>query len=1048
MERSFSVLHFCFDNAKKFIKDNKMCSNKLTKYLLSALFLSFLMLPEVVFGQYFGKNKVQYEDFNFQVLHTDHFDIYHYPQEKKAISDFARLSERWYSRHSSMLNHDIQFQNPLILYANHADFQQNDVVPRVSVGTGGVTEGRRNRVVMPFAEANASTNHVLGHELVHAFQYDIARQDKVGGIQATSKLPLWFIEGMAEYMSVGPTSTQTAMYLRDAVYYDDIPSIEDLSSGSDYFPYRYGHSLWAYITGRWGDETVHDLYVASAQKGIKLGFAEVLKFSVDSVSTMWQNSIKEKYRDDVVNATPPDSVGKIIRGKSINKGRINVGPAMSPDGEYVAFISEKNLFSIELFLADAETGKIIRKLTSTTTSPHLNALRFIESSGSWSPDGERLAVAVFSKGDNKLAIIDVSEGGIKRQIGFGKVSALTNPAWSPDGNKIAFSGSRGGYSDLYIYNIKKDSLRNITRDRYSDMQPTWSPDGSKIAFATDRGKDTSFETMTFGNMKIAEYSLKSERTRLLPQFHNSKHINPKYGSDGNSLYYISNYEGFANVYRYDFETGERYQVTDVLTGVSGISEFSPALSIAENTGDMMVSVFKKSNYSLYRIPEEQTDGEQLINYAQKVYSDRLPPLNASGNQRMQNYLDDPVYGLPADTAFTLSDYNPTLTLSSVSGGGGIGVGYGGNRMGVGAAGGVTFGFSDMLNQHRLFANVQLQGKLRDIGGQVGYVNTDNRITYGGSISHRTYRTTRAGVTDTTIVRDGQQYEGVQLNRITQRTFQDRLSLLGYYPLSTTQRFETSANYTRIGYNFELEQSLIVGNSLLNRSRQELATPSPLNLVSTSFAYVSDNSISAFTGPIKGHRMRFEVEPTTGSLSYMTAVADYRRYFYARPVTFAFRGMHTARYLGDSESDRLTPNFIGQETLVRGYNSSSFSSGECTRAVGGGCAEFERLIGSKVGVANFEVRFPILGAESLALFETRMFPTTLSPFFDAGVAWTANDLPELKWETRSPERIPVFSSGVSLRVNVLGYLVTELYYAFPFQRPETTGTFGLSISPGW
>lgn len=1019
---------------------------KLTKYLLSGLILSFIVFPKTLYGQYFGKNRVQYEDFNFQVLHTEHFDIYHYPREKKAVSDFARLSERWYARHSSMLNHDIQFKNPLIIYANHADFQQNDVVSSVSIGTGGVTEGRRNRVVMPFAEANTSTNHVLGHELVHAFQYDIARRDKIGGVSATSKLPLWFIEGMAEYMSVGAESSQTAMYLRDAVYYDDIPSIKDLSKSSKYFPYRYGHSLWAYIAGRWGDDSVHDLYVASAKKGVKKGFKEVLEFPVDSVSTMWRNSIKNKYSDDVENASPPDSVGKLIRGKSINKGSMNVGPSLSPDGEYVAFISEKNIFSLELFLADAQTGKIIRKLTSTVTSPHLNALRFIESSGSWSPDGERFAAAVFAKGDNNIAIIDISEGGIKRQIRFKKVDAITNPAWSPDGNRIAFSGSVGGYTDLYIYNLKTDSLRNITRDRYSDMQPAWSPDGSRIAFVTDRGKDTSFETMNFGNMKIAEYSLNTGRARLLPTFDQAKHINPKYGPRGNSLYYLSNYEGISNVYRYDFEKGKRYRVTNVNTGVSGISEYSPAMSIAENSGDMMVSVFKKSNYNLYRIPREETKGEEIDPYAYNAESDNLPPVDASGNQLIGNYLDSPVYEIPSDTAFSLTDYTPRLTLTSVSGGAGIG--YQGNRMGIGASGGVTFGFSDMLNQHRLYANVQIPGKLRDVGGQVGYINTDNRFIYGGSFSHRTYRTTRAGLKDTTITREGTQYQGVQLNRITQRTFQERVSVTGSYPFSTTQRIENSFNYTRIGYDIELEQSLFAANTVLNRSRKELATPQPLNLVSSSLAYVEDNSMSAFTGPIKGHRLRFEVEPTTGTLSYVTTLADYRRYFYSRPLTFALRAMHSARYGGDSESSRLTPNFIGQKTLIRGYNAASFTSNECTMGMNGGCAEFQRLIGSKMGIANVEVRLPVLGAEPLALLSTRMFPTTLVTFFDAGVAWTANDLPELKWETRSSERIPVFSSGVALRINLFGYMVTELYYAFPFQRPETTATFGLSISPGW
>ncbi|HEX6982580.1 MAG TPA: hypothetical protein VF181_07450 [Balneolaceae bacterium] len=1018
-----------------------MSPNKLNYFF--CFFLVLIICPQLSYAQYFGRNSVQYEDFDFQVLHTKHFNIYHYPREEEAIEDLGRLAERWYDRHSTTLHHEIPFDNPLVIYANHADFQQNDIVPRVSIGTGGVTEGRRNRVIMPFTQANQSTNHVLGHELVHAFQYDIARQDLIGGIRATSKLPLWFIEGMAEYLSLGPVSTQTAMYLRDAVYYDDIPAIKDIKPGSGYFVYRYGHALWAYITGVWGDDVIDDLYITSAQKGLKLGFAEVLKLSVDSVSTLWQNAVREKYADDVRQLVPPDSVGKLIRGS----GSLNVAPALSPNGELMVFISEKNLFSLELFLADAKTGEIIRKLTSTARSPHLNAIRFIESSGSWSPDGSKFAAAIFAEGDNRIAIIDISGGGVIREIAFDQVEALSNPAWSPDGSKIAFSGGSGGYSDIYIYNLETDSLVNITEDRYSDLQPTWSPNGAKIAFVSDRGRDTDFDSMIFGNMKIIEYHLETGQMRILPHFYDSKHINPVYSPDGTSLYYISDYEGFSNVYRYDFVTGERYKITNVLTGVSGISEYSPAITVARDTGEMIVTVFKKGNYNLYHIPSDELGGVQVVNYAHVANSKRLPPIGEGGNEITLTYLSNPERNLPLESSFGLSEYDPTLSLSYITGGAGIGYS---NRLGVGAAGGVTAVFSDLLNQRRLFLNLQLQGSLQDIGGQIGYLNTDNRFIYGGAISHRTYRTVRAGARRDTLQVDGQTIPILRFNRATRRVFQDQASFLGSYPFSRTQRFETSLTYTRLSYDFELETSLILpGGALFDRFSQDLQTPDPLNLVSASMAYVEDNSLAAFTGPIRGHRMRLEVQPTTGSLSYLMALADYRRYFYARPFTFAFRALHTGRYFGDAEDQRLTPNYLGYESLVRGYNINSFSSEECTITADGRCAEFSRLVGSKIAVANAEIRLPILGLEQLALFSTRIIPTTFVAFFDAGVAWTSDELPELRWATSSTtERVPVFSTGLSLRVNVLGFLVAEVYYAIPFQRPGTDGVFGFHISPGW
>lgn len=1023
----------------------------LRKKLLPLLAVIFTLSPFLSEAQYFGRYPVQYEDFDFQILHTDHFDIYHYPQEAKAIEDFGKLAERWYVRHSTLLQHTFTSDNPMIIYANHADFQQNDIVPQVGVGTGGVTEGLRNRVIMPFAEANTSTNHVLGHELVHAFQYDIARRDKIGSIRSTSQLPLWFIEGMAEYLSIGPVDTHTAMWLRDDVRDGKLPTISDLSNSSEYFPYRYGHSVWAFIAGNWGDEVVLDLYVLSARKGLKNAFNEVLGVPQDSVSTLWQNSIREKYEDDVEYRTDPQEVGELILGEEKDTGAMNVSPSISPNGEYVAFISEKNLFSLDLFLADAETGEIIRKLTSTTTNPHLSALRFIESSGSWSPDSEQFAAVVFAKGDNQIAIIDVSEGDVERTLDFGEVDAITNPAWSPDGSTLAFSGADGGYTDLYLYNMETDSLVNITQDRHSDLQPTWSPDGNRIAFVTDRGSETDLENLVFGEMKIAELDLESGELGIIPAFKNSKHISPQYSEDGNSLFYVSDYEGFSDIFRFDLTTGQRYRVTSVSTGISGISKLSPVLTVSSQTGDMMATVFNDTNYSVYKISEEKQKGQNMDTEPLIENSDHLPGYESSGNQVVLRYLSDPLTDLPRDTAFSHTDYTPALQLDYITGGAGAGVS---NQFGVGIAGGVTASFSDMLNQHQLVTTLRLQGRLQDAAGQVAYLNRDNRFIWGGSATHQTYRTTRTGISrnDTTTVGGDQVVAPTSVVRLNQRIFRERISALGIYPLSEIRRFEFSGGWTHYWYNFEREQ--IYYTSLGQAFKREVTDsnidePDPLNLYSASAAFVSDNSISAFTGPISGHRMRIEAEPTFGSLSYVTAIADYRRYFYLRPLTLGVRGMHYARYAQDGQDSRLSPIFLGNERLVRGYNVGSFTADECSDSPGENCAEFDRLFGSRLAVANVELRLPFTGIEELALIRSRTFPSTLSAFFDAGVAWTDSRDPDLRWTTNeTTDNIPVFSTGLSLRVNILGYLITEFYYAVPFQRPDQGGYIGFHISPGW
>src|SRR5205085_2735557 len=150
-------------------------------------------------------NKVQYESFDFKVMKTEHFDIYFYPQEETAVRDAARMAERWYHRLSTLFRHDFSARKPLVLYADQTDFQQtNTISGEIGEGTGGVTEALKNRVILPFTGSYAENDHVLGHELVHAFQYDIAGEGRGrAGTEGLSRLPLWLIEGMAEYFSLG-----------------------------------------------------------------------------------------------------------------------------------------------------------------------------------------------------------------------------------------------------------------------------------------------------------------------------------------------------------------------------------------------------------------------------------------------------------------------------------------------------------------------------------------------------------------------------------------------------------------------------------------------------------------------------------------------------------------------------------------------------------------------------------------------------------------------------------------------------------------------------
>ena len=130
-------------------------------------------------GGYFGQNKVQYRKFDFRVLKTDHFDIYYYPEEEQSAKMAARMAERWYGRLSRLLTHELRGRQPLILYASGPHFRQTNAIEgEIGEGTGGVTEAYKRRIILPLAGPLEATDHVLGHELVHAFQYRHQRHER------------------------------------------------------------------------------------------------------------------------------------------------------------------------------------------------------------------------------------------------------------------------------------------------------------------------------------------------------------------------------------------------------------------------------------------------------------------------------------------------------------------------------------------------------------------------------------------------------------------------------------------------------------------------------------------------------------------------------------------------------------------------------------------------------------------------------------------------------------------------------------------------------
>ena len=990
---------------------------------LAVGFLTSLGSPPAE-AQYFGRNKVRYERFDFRILRTEHFDVHFYPAEERAARVIGRLAERWYERLSVLLGHDLQGRQPIILYAGHPDFRQTNAIHGdLSESTGGVTEVLKRRVVLPAAGPLPETDHVLGHELVHAFQFDIL------GYRAALDLPLWFVEGMAEYLSLGPVDAHTAMWMRDAVRSDRLPGIRELVRPR-YFPYRYGHSFWAYVAGRWGDDAPARVLkeLRRSRRSAVRTIEKVLEIPGDRISRDWHVALREAYGPRL---EPGDD--DYYRGRILVSGRaagfLNLGPSLSPDGRRLVFLSERREGSLELFLADADTGEVQRRILDQRLDPHFDSLQFVSSAGAWDAAGRRFAFAAVSRGRPVLSIFDVDGGAIEREAPLPQLEEVFNPTWSPDGTRLAFSAIRGGITDLFVYDLASDTLDELTDDPYADLQPAWSPDGESIAFVTDRFS-TRLPELSWGEYRLARLDPASRAVEPLPSFMGAKNINPQWGSGGRVLYFLSDRDGSTDVYRIDVATGALRKVTGGAIGISGLTALSPALASAAAGERLVVSLFREGRYHLHSFddPEVLAGGGLGVGEAT---TPALPP-DERATDTLVSLLGDASRGLPPEAPAEVTPYLPRLTFDRVAE---PYLAVGSDRFGAFMAGGASLFWSDMLGNHNLVTGVEVKGSLQDLDGLIGYQNRKGRWIWSVAAEQIAYRggTTSLGV----AVLDGLQVSVEQATRF--RETDRRITAALAYPFHRTERFELSAGLRRASFSSEMEtrtSSLDTGKRL-SEATTALPAPEPLRLGELGAALVHDSAQFGPAGPIRGQRLRFEVTPTFGSRSFTGALADLRRYTMpVRPLTIAARILHYGRYGPDAEHNRLAPLFLGYPNLVRGYDTQAYGRGRC---IPGGCPRIDDLVGSRLLVGNLELRVPalfLLGGER----PYGPVPMETALFFDAGIAWTSRDRPALLGGDRDAVR----SWGAALRINLFRLAIAELAYVRPLDLPGRSSLWRLRL----
>ncbi|MEX2609837.1 MAG: BamA/TamA family outer membrane protein [Gemmatimonadota bacterium] len=1009
------------------------------------------LLPAAGHAQYFGRNKVQYRSFDFQVIETEHFDVHYYERERTAAMDAARMIERSYARLSRILEYEFQERKPLIVYASHTDFQQTNALGGfIGEGTGGVTESLKERMILPFTGSYADFDHVLTHELVHGFQYDVLFGSGVmsAGAPMAVRLPLWFMEGMAEYLSVGVIDPLTQAWLRDAVLTGYFRSIGEMSVRDDYLSYRFGQSLWAYIGDKWGDEVVGILLQKAPRVGVERAFETTLGLTLPELSREWQAEVRATYIPQVAEYTRPGEIAtRLTRHEEVEDPWF-LAPAMSPDGSQLVYLTQEDSYAFDLVLADGRTGKPVRKLISSAGNADFESLRYLSSSAAFSPDGRYVAFAAQTGGRDALYIYDLRRRRVWKKLRF-ELDAVLTPSWAPDGRKLVFTGLDGGISDLFVTDLE-GRLERLTNDRFADLLPAWSPDGRTIAFSTDRGPDADLSMLRYGNLRVGLLDVAGGTISLLPHQEEGKNINPQWSPDGTELAWVSDRTGKNDLYLFDLASATLERASDFLSGVMAVTPTSPVLSWSRS-GRLAFTYFETAGYNTYVVEDVAALPRfPVAPPAHIVLSDDAPPAPEA----------PPAAGTPPDSAATPPDSVAT-PHTPVSWGGAppdtgaaalaagfrgsfyrsaagvrpserlppgrraaapvsvvalldssalalpdtatfghrdygveltadyvgrpsLGAQFGG--YGGGLYGGSYIQLSDMLGNHNLLLAGNLSGSLSDASFLGVYQFLRRRADLGVAVAQQPYYAyLGGGVLPLDINGTDQDVVANVFMRTVYRQVQGMVS----YPFSTFRRVELGLS----GVHYARE---LLYRGYLAESREQVSIDETVDsdaYLRPSIAAVFDNTIFGWTGPVHGRRYRMQAARTMGDLSVDELFTDFRNYAsWNQKLVLATRFMGLLRTGDASERYR---NYWGGPYYLRGYDGGSFQlgSGECeaSRALGTGgtsvtsCPARDQLIGSSVLLANVELRYPVIQELQIG-FIGNFPPVDAVAFFDAGVAW--------------------------------------------------------------
>jgi hypothetical protein len=874
------------------------------------------------FVPYFGKNAIRYDNFNWHIYTTDHFEIFYYPETEQHLERVAGYAESAYQQISADLKHDLAFKVPMILFKTSSEFQQQNVIPGAAQeGVGAFAESTRHRMVLPMDEPPDLLYRLIVHELTHIFEFDIIPQSLI-----RRSVPLWVNEGLSDYMT-GYWRPIDLMTVRDAAVADIVPKMSELEGygnfGNPRLIYNLGHAVFEFIESRWGKEGIRQFLFALRKSVIGGGedaYEEALRLTPEEFDQQFEKYLKDRFKPFRDKERPADYGRDLAPNPEKSKYSNIYSIEASPSGDLIAGMTgNRRDGELDIVLVSAKDGAVIRNVT--TGFDQDRGFEYIAYPGgrantvpwmAWAPGGDRLAYFARTEKQKSLILQNIVTGDIEQRVTM-DVDDPESPTIHPGGKLVAFSGLRGAVSDIFMVNLETKEVANLTNDAFADYGPTFSPDGKQIVYvARVSGNEKLFRLdldtkqktqLTFGTHDDAAAKFLDADTLVFAStaVNPTEPIEPEVARNGN-IY---------NIWTLSLKTGELRQYTDAVGG-----SLSPVPLPTEGPSKIAFVSYYKGEYGLHTLERKeplQTAATNDYGAPGGLITDFQPPLTHTlvpENKREKGAFEK-----------LFLDGRPPVNVGVTSGGD--------------VFGGTQVTFSDVLGdkQFNLFAASVSQ--YRTVA--LSFTNLSRRFQYAfqgytqtqffyGQIGNVFYDPSLSGFIDRDLA-------------VATRTVRGGTAF-GIWPFNRYRRMEVYGGV--LNYAEEFTDPLVEEEA--RRFQEEnFGTQLFRNGTSVPFgvAFVQETTVFREFGPLAGNTMRlaYEVAPKIGdTLSRQTFDGDARYY-----LRLGGSGLLALRARGfKSFGDFPDFIFFGGNSEMRGY-------------------EYLEFLGHNAFFGNAELRFPLIEA---------------------------------------------------------------------------------------